>query len=88
MLTASVRLRPLAVAALVTPHLLYPRGIRYAIASRSAASLLDAYVQLAQETYGNIGFLGGLWRFRHLVPDRGVEALQVIDAREGTGLVP
>jgi glycosyltransferase involved in cell wall biosynthesis len=88
MLTASVRRRPLAMAALVTPHLLYPRGIRYAIASRSAASLLDAYVQLAQETNGNIGFLEGLWRFRHLVPDRGVETLQVIDAREGTGLVP
>jgi glycosyltransferase involved in cell wall biosynthesis len=88
MLTASARVRPLAVAALVTPQLLYPRGIRHAIASRSAASLLDAYVQLAQETYGNIGFLEGLWRFRHLVPDRGIETVQVTDAREGTDLVP
>lgn len=88
MLTASLRHRPLAVAALVTPQLLYPRSTRYAIASRSAVSLLDAYVQLAQETCGNIGFLEGLWRFRHLVPDRGTESVQGSDAREGAGLVP
>jgi glycosyltransferase involved in cell wall biosynthesis len=77
----------LAVAALVTPQLLYPKGMRYALANRSAASLLDAYVQLAQETCGNIGFVEGLWRFRHLVPEAGTEAVQTIDVRKGTDLV-
>jgi hypothetical protein len=61
--------------------------MRYALANRSAASLLDAYVQLAQETCGNIGFVEGLWRFRHLVPEAGTEAVQTIDVRKGTDLV-
>src|SRR5260370_3031769 len=57
----------LAVAATVMPQLLYPQGLRYAIKSRFAASLLDPYVQIAQETCGNIGFLEGMWRFRHFI---------------------
>jgi hypothetical protein len=31
--------------------------------------LLDPYVQLAQESYGNIGYLQGLWRYRGFVPE-------------------
>lgn len=71
----------LAVAALVIPQLLYPKGVRFAIANRVNASLLDAYVQLAQETWGNIGFIEGLWLFRHLIPEEGTEAVRAIDLK-------
>ena len=60
---------PLLVAAtVVAPQILYPRSLRMALSQRKAVCLLDAYLQLAQEVYGNIGFLRGLWRFRHFVP--------------------
>jgi len=87
-LLLSAILPALAVAAVALPYLLYPRGLRSAIASRSGASLLDAFVQLAQETCGNIGFLEGLWRFRHLVPEARTETIQALEPRERTGLVP
>lgn len=88
MLVWSAWVPALAVGAVITPQLLYPRGARCAVASRSAASLLDAYVQLAQETCGNIGFLEGLWRFRHLVPEAGARAVRVIEPGKGTELAP
>jgi hypothetical protein len=87
MLVLSARLPLFSVAALAVPHLLHPQGLRHAAASRSGESLLDAYVQLAQETCGNIGFLEGLWRFRHLFPE-AVQAIQAVEPREGAGLVP
>ena len=62
-------------------------ALRSAIASRSGASLLDAFVQLAQETSGNIGFLEGLWRFRHLIPEARVEPVPA-ELREGANLAP
>jgi hypothetical protein len=77
----------LAVAALVTPHLLYPKGTRHAMADHSTASLLDAYLQLAQEACGNIGFTEGLWRFRHLVPEVDTKADPAIGSRKGTAPV-
>jgi glycosyltransferase involved in cell wall biosynthesis len=86
-LLLSARLPELAVAPALLPHLLYPRGLRYAIAHRSGVSLLDPYVQLAQETYGNAGFVEGLWRYRHLVPEAGTEAVQTTEPRRGTRLV-
>ena len=86
MLLLSRRLPSLGVAAAAVPHLLYPRGLRYAIANRSGASLLDAYVQLAQEAYENVGFLEGLWRFRHFVPESDSQALQTHEPLEGTRL--
>jgi glycosyltransferase involved in cell wall biosynthesis len=88
MLLLSLRVPRLAAAAVAAPQLLYPRGLRWAVTSRSVTSLVDAYVQLAQETCGNIGFLEGLWRFRQLLPEGGTEAVQAIDTRKGTGLVP
>jgi glycosyltransferase involved in cell wall biosynthesis len=88
MLSLSRRLPSFGVAAVAVPHLLYPRGLRYAIASRSRVGLLDAYVQLAQETCENVGFLEGLWRFRHLVPGSGAEAAQATEPGEGARLVP
>lgn len=60
----------LAAPALVTPHILSPRGIRCAVSNHSVVSLPDAYLQLAQEACGNIGFLEGLWIFRHFVPEQ------------------
>jgi hypothetical protein len=57
-----------AVCALL-PLLMYPKGLRLAAANRRPAWLLDAYVQFVQETYGNIGYLQGLWRYRGFVPE-------------------
>ena len=54
--------------------------MRNAIRTTSFTCLLDAYVQLAQEASGNIGFLEGLWRFRHL---KTVE--RIIGHKSGTG---
>jgi glycosyltransferase involved in cell wall biosynthesis len=88
MLTLSAWLPAFAVAAFLTPQLLYPRGLRHAIASRSGVSLLDAYLLLAQETSGNVGFLEGLWHFRHLPPEAAGEAARPAQSGEETQLVP
>ncbi len=69
MLLLTALLPALAMAALIAPQLMYPRGLRCAISHRCGASLLDGYLQLAQEACGNIGFLEGWWRFRHLIPE-------------------
>lgn len=87
MLLLATQLPLLAGAAVAIPHLLYPKGLRSAIARRSGASLLDAFVQLGQETAGNIGFLEGLWRFRHLIPEARVEPVPA-ELREGANLAP
>lgn len=84
LLLLSARRPSLAVVAAAIPHVLYPLGLRAAMASRSAESLLDAYIELAQESCGNIGFVEGLWLFRDLVP----EAVKPTERCEGTGLVP
>jgi glycosyltransferase involved in cell wall biosynthesis len=87
MLILSSWLPAFAIAAFFAPQLLYPQGLRHAIASRSGVSLLDAYLLLAQETYGNVGFLEGLWRFRHLARERTDEAAQPAQSGEETQLV-
>lgn len=78
----------LAAAALVMPHMFSPGGMRCAASNRSIVTLSDAYLQLAQEACGNIGFLEGLWIFRHLVPESGTETVKPVASREGTALVP
>jgi glycosyltransferase involved in cell wall biosynthesis len=88
MLSLAKRVPVLAVAAAALPHLLYPQGLRHAISSRSGSSLLDAYVQLAQEAYGNVGFVEGLWRFRHLVPEACGETAEAVECRVGPEWVP
>jgi GT2 family glycosyltransferase len=88
MLVLSVWLPALAVAAVLTPHLLYPRGLRAAVANRSGACLLDAYVQLGQEVFENAGFLGGLWRFRHIVPEAGPGSCQATGLLESAEPMP
>jgi GT2 family glycosyltransferase len=56
----------LAAVALLVPQLLYPSGLRDAVARRKARILFDAYFQLLQEACENYGFLTGWWHFRKL----------------------
>jgi hypothetical protein len=66
----------LLVMALVLPQLMYPMGLRLALTRRqSVGCLIDAYVQLAQEAYGNVGYLQGLWRYRGFVSETAVSAV-------------
>jgi glycosyltransferase involved in cell wall biosynthesis len=64
LLVLSVRRPALAVAAAAAPHVFYPAGLRAAFAQRQARCVLDAYLQLAQETGDDLGFIQGLWRYR------------------------
>jgi len=74
LLAASIFVPFLLVVAAALPQLLYPAGPRLAVTSRRPACLLDPYVRLAQETYGNVGYLQGLWRYREFVPERADSA--------------
>jgi glycosyltransferase involved in cell wall biosynthesis len=58
----------LLTMAVLLPQLLYPAGLRFAVTNRRPASLFDPYIRLAQEMYGNIGYLQGLWRYRGFAP--------------------
>ncbi len=62
-----------AVCALL-PLLMYPKGVRLAVANKRPECLLDSYVQFAQETYGNIGYLKGMWEYRRFVPEPATSA--------------
>ena len=73
MLMCSVHFPLLVAMACAAPQLLYPRSLRTAVTHRRAICLLDAYVQLAQEAWDDVGFLQGLWIFRHLVPEPATE---------------
>ena len=57
---------PLVIAALGLPSRPYPHARRSVITHRRWSYVADAYVQLAQETCEDIGFLEGLWRFRYI----------------------
>lgn len=59
----------LFAACVLLPLLMYPKGLRLAVAGRRPECLVDSYVQLAQETYGNFGYLKGMWEYRNLVPE-------------------
>ncbi len=66
LLALSVR-RPWArVAAVVAPQILLPSGLRAAVRGRDPVALLDAYVELLQETASDWGFVRGWWDFRDL----------------------
>lgn len=56
------------ILAFLAPQALYPSGLRYAIRSRRLSCLMDAYLQLSQELWENLGFVQGLWRFRRAGP--------------------
>jgi glycosyltransferase involved in cell wall biosynthesis len=72
LLAASAFFPFLLAAAVLLPQLMYPMGLRLALSNRQPACLLDAYVQLAQEAYGNVGYLQGLWRYRGFLPEDAV----------------
>jgi len=80
MLLASVFFPPLLAAAVMLPQVMYPKGLRLAIRRRPACAL-DAYVALAEEVWGNAGYLEGLWRFRHLVPEGDTSPAQTTRLR-------
>jgi glycosyltransferase involved in cell wall biosynthesis len=68
LLITAIFIPPLLVAAVMLPQLMFPNGLRLALTLRRPACALDAYVQLAEEAYGNVGFVQGLWAYRNLVP--------------------
>jgi glycosyltransferase involved in cell wall biosynthesis len=68
LLTLALRRPALLALAALGPHLAFPAGARRALAERDPVPLLDPYVQIAQETAGDVGFVEGLWLFRHLEP--------------------
>ncbi len=78
----SVRVPVLIVVTVFLPHLLYPQGLRAAVADLRLRSLLDAYVQLAEEGSHDAGFLEGLWRFRDLVPEPSTETPRALASRK------
>lgn len=87
-LLLSMRRPAFAIAAVIMPQLLYPRGLSNAVAKGSPTSLLDAYVQLAQETAGNIGFIGGWWHFRHLTAQTEPAIAPNIEFTDDPGPIP
>ena len=60
----------LIAAAALAPQAMFPGGIRHAFNVPGFGSLLDPYVQLAQEAMGDVGFVQGLWMFRDLEPEK------------------
>lgn len=80
LLVASAFFPLLLAVTVLLPQLMYPMGLRLALSGRQPACLLDAYVQLAQEAYGNVGYLQGLRRYRGFVPETGDS---VAASREG-----
>jgi glycosyltransferase involved in cell wall biosynthesis len=69
LLAASSQRRTALPAALALPLAAFAVATRGALAERRPALLLDPYLMLAQETCEDIGFLEGLWRYRHLRPE-------------------
>jgi glycosyltransferase involved in cell wall biosynthesis len=87
-LIAAVFFPLLLVAAVVLPQLMYPKGLRLAVTRRRPACALDAYVQLAEEACGNIGYIQGLWTFRHLVPESATPVAMEAAATATTAAQP
>ena len=82
LLAAAIFFPPLLIAAVPLPLVMYPKGLHLAIARREPACVLDAYVQLAEEAAGNIGYVQGLWIYRHLVPEPTTTPLTVQQTRD------
>jgi glycosyltransferase involved in cell wall biosynthesis len=69
LLVASIFVPYLLAVTVVLPLLMYPKGLRLAVSRRQPSCVLDAYVQLAQEVYGNVGYAQGLWQYRGLASE-------------------
>jgi hypothetical protein len=72
LLVASIFVPYLLAAIVVLPQLMYPKGLQLAVSRRQPSCLLDAYVQLAQEAYENVGYVQGLWQYRGIVAEPGI----------------
>jgi hypothetical protein len=88
MLALSVLIPLLTVVAIILPCLFYPDGLRTAVVNMQAKSLLDPYLQLAEESSHDVGFIAGLWRFRNLAPEQASDAVLAIKHQTETELVP
>jgi glycosyltransferase involved in cell wall biosynthesis len=77
-LALSVQFPYLLAASVILPQLLYPKGLRFAASERNPRCLLDAYIQLAQETWSNYGFVEGWRRFRNFGPEYAANTERVI----------
>jgi glycosyltransferase involved in cell wall biosynthesis len=87
-LALSIRIPFLLLIAGLLPYLFYPQGIRMAVVSMHPRSLLDPYLQLAEESGHDVGFLEGLWRFRQLTPEPISEVIADTVPQKGTEVVP
>jgi len=83
LLALSVFFAPLLVAALLFPILLYPHALRGAAIRRRWSCIADAYVQLVQEVCEDIGFIEGLWRFRHIRSEPVAQLQSAANMRRG-----
>lgn len=61
----AIRFPELVIALLAAPQVMYPCGIRSTLRDHKLSRLMDSYVQLAQETWEDMGYINGLWNFRH-----------------------
>lgn len=75
---------PLLAVGLLLPLVLYPQGLRGALAGGGLTCLLDGYLQLGQETCEDFGFAEGWWLFRHLAPEPARPRQQSDEATEPT----
>jgi glycosyltransferase involved in cell wall biosynthesis len=82
MLLLSVRYPLALAAAAAAPHVFYPRGIRAAATGHGAACTLDAYLQLIQEACDDVGFVQGLWEFRHFAGEPVSESIRSVGSGE------
>ncbi|MQY02891.1 glycosyltransferase family 2 protein [Actinomadura macrotermitis] len=83
LLAASPWFWPSAVAALLLPQVLYPRGLKNVFRHGTVEALIDPYLQLLQETCENVGFVRGALVFRGIVPEPAPAA--VATARQSDG---
>ena len=81
LMLASVSFPWLLAAAVMLPHLMYPQGLRLAVFRRRPACAVDAYVELAEEAWGNVGYAEGLWRYRHLIPEAARSPAEMAERR-------
>lgn len=65
LLILAVAFPPALVVALLLPVIFYPLGPLAAARRRDLRLLADSYLQLLEEASDNIGFIDGLWRYRH-----------------------
>lgn len=83
----AIRFPRLVIALLAAPSVMYPCGIRSTFKDHKPSCLMDSYVQLAQETWEDMGYISGLWHFHHFpVHQLNDEVLTTSETRKPGGL--